>query len=39
MSFSATDAAFEGFRVVRRAPLSLVFWVLVYLVGGGIMLV
>ena len=38
MSFSATDAAFEGFRVVRRAPLSLVFWMLVYLIGGGIML-
>ena len=38
MSFSATDAAFEGFRVVRRAPLSLLFWVLVYLVGGGIMM-
>ena len=38
MSFSATDAAFEGFRVVRRAPLSLIFWVLVYLVGGGIMM-
>jgi hypothetical protein len=34
MSFSATDAAFEGFRVVRRAPLSLLAWVLVYLVFG-----
>ena len=32
MAFSATDAAFEGFRVVRRAPLSLVFWALFYLV-------
>ena len=30
MTFSATDAAFEGFRVVRRAPLSLVFWALFY---------
>lgn len=32
MTFSATDAAFEGFRVVRRAPLSLVFWALFYLI-------
>jgi hypothetical protein len=30
MAFSATDAAFEGFRVVRRAPMSLVFWALFY---------
>lgn len=32
MAFSATDAAFEGFRVVRRNPLTLVFWALFYLV-------
>ena len=32
MAFSATDAAFEGFRVVRRAPMSLVFWALFYVV-------
>lgn len=32
MAFSATDAAFEGFRVVRRHPLALVFWALLYLV-------
>ena len=32
MTFSATDAAFEGFRVVRRAPMSLVFWALFYVV-------
>lgn len=32
MSFSATDAAFEGFRVVRRNPLALVAWTLVYLI-------
>ena len=30
MRFSATEAAFEGFRVVRRHPLALVFWVLFY---------
>lgn len=30
MAFSATDAAFEGFRVVRRHPLALVFWTLFY---------
>lgn len=32
MSFSATDAAFEGFRVVRRNPVALVAWTLVYLI-------
>jgi len=30
MAFSATDAVFEGFRVVRRQPLALVFWSLFY---------
>lgn len=43
MSISATEAAFEGFRVVRRHPLVAVFWGLAYLVmflamfglGGG----
>lgn len=32
MAFSATEAAFEGFRVVRRHPVALVFWALLYLV-------
>jgi hypothetical protein len=32
MAFSATDAAFEGFRVVRRNPMALVFWALFYMV-------
>lgn len=32
MGFSATDAAFEGFRVVRRNPMALVFWALFYAV-------
>lgn len=32
MSFSATDAAFEGFRLVRRNPMALVAWTLVYLI-------
>ena len=45
MAFSATDAAFEGFRVVRRHPMALIFWALFYavmmiaalaLVGGSI---
>lgn len=31
MTFSATNAAFEGFRVVRRKPLALVFWALFYM--------
>lgn len=32
MSFSATDAAFEGFRVVRRNPLAILVWTLIYAV-------
>lgn len=32
MAFSASDAAFEGFRLVRRNPLALVAWTLVYAV-------
>lgn len=45
MAFSATDAAFEGFRVVRRHPMALIFWAVFYavmmiaalaLVGGSI---
>eukprot|EP01036_Dinobryon_divergens_P018719 gene18719-25521_t len=32
MTFSATEAAFEGFRVVRRHPLAIVFWALAYTV-------
>lgn len=31
MGFSATEAAFEGFRVVRRRPVALVFWSLFYI--------
>jgi hypothetical protein len=33
MGFSATEAAFEGFRIARRAPLTVVFWSLVYVVS------
>ncbi|MEQ7155896.1 hypothetical protein [Brevundimonas aurifodinae] len=32
MRFSATEAAFEGFRIVRRNPLAIVFWGLAYVV-------
>ena len=35
MTFSATDAAFEGFRVVRRHPLAILFWGLAYLIFFG----
>ncbi|MGV9007207.1 MAG: hypothetical protein ACOH1H_10780 [Brevundimonas sp.] len=35
MSFSATEAAFEGFRVVRRKPLTVVFWALAYVAVMG----
>lgn len=30
MAFSATDAAFEGFRLVRRNPVALVAWTVIY---------
>ncbi len=33
MTFSATDAAFEGFRVVRRKPMLLLWWAAFYLVS------
>ncbi len=32
MSFSATEAAFEGFRIVRRNPLAILFWGLTYVI-------
>jgi hypothetical protein len=32
MGFSATEAAFEGFRVVRRTPTALIWWALLYAV-------
>ena len=32
MTFSASDAAFEGFRLVRRKPMALVAWGLLYTV-------
>ncbi len=32
MAFSATEAAFEGFRLVRRNPLVLVAWTVLYAV-------
>lgn len=32
MAFSATDAAFEGFRIVRRNPLALLWWAALYAV-------
>ena len=35
MSFSATEAAFEGFRVVRRKPLTVIFWALAYIAMMG----
>lgn len=32
MAFSGSDAAFEGFRLVRRNPMALVAWTLLYAV-------
>lgn len=41
MAFSATNAAFEGFRVVRRHPMALIFWSLFYvaIMAGALALV
>jgi len=38
MAFSATDAAFEGFRVVRRHPVALIFWSLFYVAAVAVLL-
>lgn len=38
MSFKPTDAAFEGFRIVRRKPLALVGWSLFCIVMTGAMI-
>ena len=32
MAFSASESAFEGFRLVRREPMAIVLWALFYLV-------
>jgi hypothetical protein len=32
MTFSATDAAFEGFRLTRRAPMAVLLWGVVYII-------
>lgn len=36
MSFSATDAAFEGFRLARRRPSTMLWWALAYIVMLGV---
>jgi len=36
MGFSASDAAFEGFRITRERPLPVLLWSLVYLVVAAI---
>ena len=38
MAFSASDAAFEGFRLTRRAPLAILIWTAAYVVISVIML-
>lgn len=32
MAFSATESAFEGFRLARRSPMAILLWALFYLV-------
>lgn len=38
MAFSATESAFEGFRVVRRNPLVILWWSLAYLIFFAVLL-
>lgn len=37
MTFSATDCAFEGFRLTRRAPVAVLTWAAVYVVFFGLL--
>ncbi len=37
MTFPATDCAFEGFRLTRRAPLAVLSWAAAYAVFIGLM--
>lgn len=37
MAFSPTESAFEGFRLARRAPLTILLWALFYLVMTAVM--
>ncbi|MFN3814810.1 hypothetical protein [Brevundimonas sp.] len=37
MAFSATDCAFEGFRVARRTPVTILIWALAYIVVTALM--
>jgi hypothetical protein len=32
MAFSASDAAFEGFRLARRSPMAIVLWAVAYVI-------
>ena len=36
MTFSASEAAFEGFRIVRRRPLAVLAWALAYIAFFGV---
>lgn len=38
MTFSITNAAFEGFRIMRRAPVAVVMWGVTYFVCIGLIL-
>ena len=35
MAFSASESAFEGFRIIRREPATVAIWVVILLVLGG----
>lgn len=37
MTFSATDCAFEGFRLTRRAPVAVLSWAAAYAAFFGLL--
>ena len=39
MAFSATDCAFEGFRVARRTPMTILIWAAAYVLFSALMFV
>ena len=39
MAFSATESAFEGFRLARRAPVAILLWALFYMAVTAVIVV
>lgn len=39
MAFSATESAFEGFRLARRAPVAILLWALFYMAATAVIVI